>query len=126
MSRAAHILWKSRKWILRRKYSFFFQAEDGIRDSSGTGVQTCALPIMGTRKFSSLKLQSNTAGPMRLKLCFIAHELLDRFGVYRYARAITDLFKVLKAFLPKASNAMLLDRMTLSQAQLTAPCDEAG
>ena len=24
---------------------FFFQAEDGIRDWSVTGVQTCALPI---------------------------------------------------------------------------------
>src|SRR4029434_6372884 len=24
---------------------FFFQAEDGVRDSSVTGVQTCALPI---------------------------------------------------------------------------------
>src|SRR5438046_3580062 len=27
---------------------FFFQAEDGIRDWSVTGVQTCALPISGT------------------------------------------------------------------------------
>src|SRR5258706_8466498 len=26
-------------------YFFFFQAEDGIRDWSVTGVQTCALPI---------------------------------------------------------------------------------
>src|SRR6185369_16066877 len=26
-------------------FCFFFQAEDGIRDSSVTGVQTCALPI---------------------------------------------------------------------------------
>src|SRR5258706_5093566 len=26
-------------------YSFFLQAEDGIRDWSVTGVQTCALPI---------------------------------------------------------------------------------
>src|SRR5437762_11008707 len=26
--------------------SFFFQAEDGIRDTSVTGVQTCALPIL--------------------------------------------------------------------------------
>src|SRR5260370_9861469 len=26
-------------------FIFFFQAEDGIRDSSVTGVQTCALPI---------------------------------------------------------------------------------
>src|SRR5437764_4830851 len=27
---------------------FFFQAEDGIRDTSVTGVQTCALPIFVT------------------------------------------------------------------------------
>src|SRR5688572_32967270 len=27
--------------------SFFFQAEDGIRDLTVTGVQTCALPISG-------------------------------------------------------------------------------
>src|SRR3989337_2977863 len=26
---------------------FFFQAEDGIRDATVTGVQTCALPIEG-------------------------------------------------------------------------------
>src|SRR5437762_7743853 len=26
---------------------FFFQAEDRIRDTSVTGVQTCALPILG-------------------------------------------------------------------------------
>src|SRR5215213_3520093 len=28
-------------------FFFFFQAEDGIRDWSVTGVQTCALPILG-------------------------------------------------------------------------------
>ena len=28
-------------------FLFFFQAEDGIRDTSVTGVQTCALPICG-------------------------------------------------------------------------------
>src|SRR5690348_12990190 len=27
-------------------WSFFFQAEDGIRDGRVTGVQTCALPIL--------------------------------------------------------------------------------
>src|SRR5437764_2898985 len=31
-------------YTLRTRY-FFFQAEDGIRDTSVTGVQTCALPI---------------------------------------------------------------------------------
>src|SRR5690606_24599584 len=30
---------------LRASVSFFFQAEDGIRDFHVTGVQTCALPI---------------------------------------------------------------------------------
>src|SRR2546427_12965210 len=28
-------------------FCFFFQAEDGIRDLTVTGVQTCALPICG-------------------------------------------------------------------------------
>src|SRR2546430_5850300 len=37
----------SAKLALRRYilYFFFFQAEDGIRDLTVTGVQTCALPI---------------------------------------------------------------------------------
>src|SRR5437879_11576712 len=36
-------------WFYRLRnffcFFFFFQAEDGIRDTSVTGVQTCALPI---------------------------------------------------------------------------------
>src|SRR5688500_20403143 len=32
-----------------RLVSFFFQAEDGIRDYKVTGVQTCALPIYSSR-----------------------------------------------------------------------------
>src|SRR5690625_2670873 len=31
---------------------FFLQAEDGIRDGHVTGVQTCALPISGTKNQS--------------------------------------------------------------------------
>src|SRR6266481_7527281 len=33
----------------RRLVFFFFQAEDGIRDGTVTGVQTCALPILADR-----------------------------------------------------------------------------
>src|SRR5438046_9958474 len=40
---------------MKIKYNFFFQAEDGIRDWSVTGVQTCALPI-------SVGLQPQAAG----------------------------------------------------------------
>src|SRR5260370_40133326 len=35
---------------------FFFQAEDGIRDSSVTGVQTCALPIYKDGDFKTASL----------------------------------------------------------------------
>src|SRR5260370_9037030 len=37
-------LWEAQIVMYLRVF-FFFQAEDGIRDSSVTGVQTCALPI---------------------------------------------------------------------------------
>src|SRR6266542_7121664 len=32
-------------------FFFFFQAEDGIRDATVTGVQTCALPILRIGNF---------------------------------------------------------------------------
>src|SRR2546430_13137740 len=35
----------SKKAMLSGLFFFFFQAEDGIRDLTVTGVQTCALPI---------------------------------------------------------------------------------
>src|SRR5437762_502067 len=41
---------------LQPLHFFFFQAEDGIRDTSVTGVQTCALPIFAfptVRQFST-------------------------------------------------------------------------
>src|SRR2546430_7576258 len=34
----------------KRMADFFFQAEDGIRDLTVTGVQTCALPICVSRE----------------------------------------------------------------------------
>ena len=39
---------------------FVFQAEGGIRNSPGTGVQTCALPICGFRRNSNVS--KNTKG----------------------------------------------------------------
>src|SRR5437016_9875497 len=47
-------------------FFFFFQAEDGIRDWSVTGVQTCALPI-STPRISQPKLLC----------CSLLNELLD-------------------------------------------------
>src|SRR5437762_5625944 len=41
-------------------FSFFFQAEDGIRDTSVTGVQTCALPIL-----KIVVIKNNTLGQIK-------------------------------------------------------------
>src|SRR5262249_58053634 len=45
---------------------FFFQAEDGIRDWSVTGVQTCALPIWPRRRLGLLRaLPADLQRPLR-------------------------------------------------------------
>src|SRR2546430_4469352 len=42
-----------------RSLFFFFQAEDGIRDLTVTGVQTCALPISTKSPSSSIRCSSS-------------------------------------------------------------------
>src|SRR5438046_7345384 len=44
-------------------FFFFFQAEDGIRDWSVTGVQTCALPILHGYWEVSLANKASAAPP---------------------------------------------------------------
>src|SRR5207245_8038745 len=41
-----YVLVKNYFYLLYVDAFFFFQAEDGIRDATVTGVQTCALPIL--------------------------------------------------------------------------------
>src|SRR2546430_11590007 len=43
-------------------FFFFFQAEDGIRDLTVTGVQTCALPISNTHAVCRLPSSSLGVG----------------------------------------------------------------
>src|SRR6478609_854179 len=42
---------------------FFFQAEDGIRDKLVTGVQTCALPILGATAKRARRSEIVAAAP---------------------------------------------------------------
>src|SRR5207237_4435883 len=55
---------------------FFFQAEDGIRDSSVTGVQTCALPISSWQK--TFKYFPFFAGFLPPRFCIILERFLPR------------------------------------------------
>src|SRR5437763_16942269 len=41
-------------------FFFFFQAEDGIRDTSVTGVQTCALPISSSSRHARQRRRRGT------------------------------------------------------------------
>src|SRR5256886_7328078 len=74
-----------RVWRGREAMSvcFFFQAEDGIRDLTVTGVQTCALPILagfaGARGAGSISMVAafQRSGPASM----------DGFVVYVPARA---------------------------------------
>src|SRR6266516_7379240 len=69
------------------KPEFLFQAEDGIRDRTVTGVQTCALPI--SRKLAPLRRRS------RLRLAVACQsdvvELTGELGGERRPRLDTDL-----------------------------------
>src|SRR5256886_11366886 len=55
-------------------FFFFFQAEDGIRDLTVTGVQTCALPISG-RDVSSTPIRHK---PARIRACSPVHPVRTR------------------------------------------------
>src|SRR2546430_6758752 len=69
---------------LRCIFFFFFQAEDGIRDLTVTGVQTCALPILAeaVRILSGdLQMQRSFANRafQRARECFNAHRMTDNY-----------------------------------------------
>src|SRR5256886_5031186 len=55
--------------IITQLVFFFFQAEDGIRDLTVTGVQTCALPIyeLGDRCFNDKDSPLLTCDPAMVK-----------------------------------------------------------
>src|SRR5690554_1181997 len=60
-------------------YLFFFQAEDGIRDADVTGVQTCALPILGQSTVMDSREEFYRAGlpsffnPEKAVMAFMQH-----------------------------------------------------
>src|SRR5262249_59113626 len=54
--------------LLFYRFFFFFQAEDGIRDWSVTGVQTCALPICAGVRLRRRRQVAEAPPPVRLLL----------------------------------------------------------
>src|SRR5256886_7834364 len=69
----------------RTLFFFFFQAEDGIRDLTVTGVQTCALPISQSRSASSRRSNRATRASTSCVWCAMPS---TRYG--SYSRGLTN------------------------------------
>src|SRR6266542_4637659 len=80
---------------------FFFQAEDGIRDATVTGVQTCALPISLRMADGSSAAWASDPGAGEA-LYDVARDVV--FALFRPSRVLQHVESV----------AALLDRSTAS------------
>src|SRR5256886_7855879 len=86
---------------------FFFQAEDGIRDLTVTGVQTCALPIL----------------PVKRGILETIHVPLSRVldqataeGIYETVYADEPCVRVLHGALPSLKDVVYRNRVALGVA----------
>src|SRR5437763_15748868 len=90
---------------MRVSVCFFYQAEDGIRDTSVTGVQTCALPILHrllarcqvndaeTRVSQScglVRVDAQVVWPSVPKLPGHAHEMIGIYALRSEERRVGD------------------------------------
>src|SRR6266567_7769629 len=80
------------------RFFFFFQAEDGIRDLTVTGVQTCALPILtagdadtATRMLRELDAEmGRSVETVRAMAYQLRPPVLDELGLAGALRAAAD------------------------------------
>src|SRR5439155_17119525 len=75
------------------QYSFFFLAEDGIRDGHVTGVQTCALPIYAYLEKHATRREFRRQR-VRIRHFQISIPTKHRFTVIVRERFDDDLFAV--------------------------------
>src|SRR5690606_40016750 len=70
--------------------SFFFQAEDGIRDFHVTGVQTCALPICPVTLTTSYRQLRSPSTALRLGDTGCSNGRVERIGTWTRTRSSTS------------------------------------
>src|SRR5689334_23446132 len=119
---------------------FFFQAEDGIRDGTVTGVQTCALPISvqeldyiplrAARQVEVPRHQTHglvlpgLAGPYYSELLSGFEAAAARYGqsvVLRLAHPSVDLEHTVRQVLPRV-DGLVLANDTVSDAFVRQVC----
>src|SRR5437762_5968585 len=77
---------------------FFFQAEDGIRDTSVTGVQTCALPIFANYNFA---IDGSDNFPTK----FLVNDIAVKLGIAFSHAGIVRLQGQTMTVIPKKSRS---------------------
>src|SRR6478736_8084574 len=87
--------------------SFFFQAEDGIRDLTVTGVQTCALPIC--------------AGLLALAVATVVRERAATVAIVRTVGAQPGQVRLLVGGIAAAHLAIALPAAVLLERYLLGP-----
>src|SRR5437763_14974484 len=68
--------------------NFFFQAEDGIRDTSVTGVQTCALPISPATASIRARVLSSVPSSARCRTVRAARQRVMRIAIRSEERRV--------------------------------------
>src|SRR3990167_10066569 len=87
-----------RRVIESEDVSFFFQAEDGIRDLTVTGVQTCALPI--SNSCDNVLVKPITAGRMIFDI--------NKFGIGAFAERLVIVKMLAASLFFKYGNTVLM------------------
>src|SRR5205085_9980586 len=95
--------WSNASVRLVFRFFFFFQAEDGIRDLTVTGVQTCALPI-------SLESSTGYQTSLRLAAALSGWKFVD-------AAPVTERLRIVKA---PEEIALIRRAIEITQAAMTA------
>src|SRR5699024_11916057 len=88
-------------------------AEDGIRDRNVTGVQTCALPILGYQLWGETAHEWAGTGMLVL---FIAHHLLNLAWYRNLFRGKYTVIRVLVSMVNLALLAVMICLMEIGRA----------
>src|SRR5256886_11927023 len=69
--------------VIHGVFIFFFQAEDGIRDLTVTGVQTCALPILKTTDKSAVAARPGAVNGSTIRVMIVRKPAPSRLAASR-------------------------------------------
>src|SRR2546430_7165224 len=73
------------------KFFFFFQAEDGIRDLTVTGVQTCALPIFQLPPEQAEKVVAVVKNHLEMSKIILRRDFSDDHVIQQFADMVGNI-----------------------------------